>query len=142
MPKSESWAPPICRISVESNAAFIAGANPSEVLDLIADRDALCELAELRSHRIIELATELNKARDEIEALREELGGIRAIGIFHAKALKSLTFAARTTGGTAGRDAVLMMALDHAEKALSIGGIGAAYMQGADDAMSKEKASD
>lgn len=41
MPESDVWMPPICRITVESNAAFIAAANPAAVLDLMAENEAL-----------------------------------------------------------------------------------------------------
>lgn len=39
MPESATYAAPICRITVEANAAFIAAANPSAVLALIAENE-------------------------------------------------------------------------------------------------------
>lgn len=48
-----------------------------------------------------------------------------------AAALKRLTFAARTSGGTAGPDAELMAACAQAEDALSMGSAGRAFMEAA-----------
>ncbi len=79
---------------------------------------------------------------DELAELREELRGVKSVGAMHAKALKRLTFMARTSGGTAGPDAELMKACDEAEQALTLGGVGRAYMLGADAAMSKGVAHD
>lgn len=63
----------------------------------------------------------------------QELAGVKAILNDMADALKRLTFHARTTGGTAGPDAALMNACEHAERVLSLGGMGAAFMRGCDD---------
>lgn len=68
----------------------------------------------------------------EVEQMREELNGIKNINGEIFKALKNLTMHARTSGGTAGPDAGLMEACSQAEKMLSLGGIGRAYMEGAD----------
>lgn len=75
---------------------------------------------------------------DEVEELREEVGGISSVNTMLVSVLKRLTLHARTTGGTAGPDAALMDACEHAEKALSLGGFGRAYMEGADAAMTGE----
>ena len=71
----------------------------------------------------------------EVEGLREEIGGLKEVSGVQVKALKTLTFAARTTGGTAGPDEVLMKACEEAERSMSLGGIGRAYMVGADAAL-------
>lgn len=71
------------------------------------------------------------RARDSAE-LREEIGGLKSVNSMLGQALKGLTLQARTTGGTAGPDAALMDACEKAEHALSLGGIGRAYMVGAD----------
>lgn len=63
----------------------------------------------------------------------QELAGVKAILNDMADALKRLTFHARTTGGTAGPDAALMNACERAERVLSLGGMGAAFMRGCDD---------
>lgn len=49
-----------------------------------------------------------------------------------AKALKALSFAAQITGGTAGRDDSLRAAIDQAEDAMSLGGIGEAVNRALD----------
>lgn len=94
----------------QQNAAFIAAANPAVILAML----------------------------DENEELREELGGLRNVSTETVKALKRLVMHARTTGGTAGPDAALMDACEQAEKMLSLGGIGRAYMDGADAVASQE----
>lgn len=63
----------------------------------------------------------------------QELAGVKAILNDMADALKRLTFHARTTGGTAGPDAALMNACERAERILSLGGMGAAFMRGCDE---------
>ncbi|MFU2754506.1 hypothetical protein ACM7N0_11960 [Pseudomonas aeruginosa] len=63
----------------------------------------------------------------------QELAGVKAILNDMADALKRLTFHARTTGGTAGPDAALMNACERAERVLSLGGMGAAFMRGCDE---------
>ncbi|QYM99543.1 Arc family DNA-binding protein [Pseudomonas protegens] len=75
-------------------------------------------------------------AEKRVEEMREELEGLKEVGRLQAEALKGLIFAARTTGGTAGPDLGLMQACEKAEHAISLGGIGRAYMKGADAALS------
>ncbi|YCH23139.1 hypothetical protein M1D96_06440 [Pseudomonas sp. D1-3] len=84
------------------------------------------------------VAEERDQLRAEVEALREELGGIKNVSTETTKAMKRLCLHARTSGGTAGPDQGLMDACEQAEKMLSLGGIGRAYMDGADAAMAKE----
>ncbi|MFU4952057.1 hypothetical protein ACM7ZP_17325 [Pseudomonas aeruginosa] len=72
-------------------------------------------------------------SQDEDMGAAQELAGVKAILNDMADALKRLTFHARTTGGTAGPDAALMNACEHAERVLSLGGMGAAFMRGCDD---------
>ncbi|MBC3421837.1 hypothetical protein [Pseudomonas sp. RW3S2] len=72
----------------------------------------------------------------DIERLREEVGGLEQVVKLQVEALKGLIFAARTTGGTAGPDQGLVQACEKAEHAISLGGIGKAYMSGADAALS------
>ncbi|MDM1424835.1 hypothetical protein HX134_12530 [Pseudomonas aeruginosa] len=69
----------------------------------------------------------------------QELAGVKAILNDMADALKRLTFHARTTGGTAGPDAALMNACERAERVLSLGGMGAAFMRGCDDHEAKSE---
>jgi cell division protein FtsB len=105
--------------------------------DLMAERDQLrAEVAGLKTgYEAYERVNAELKA--ECEALREEIGGLKEVSSVQVKALKALTFAARTTGGTAGPDEVLMKACEEAEGSMSLGGIGRAYMVGADAAMGK-----
>lgn len=67
----------------------------------------------------------------------QELAGVKAILNDVADVLKRLTFHARTTGGTAGHDAALIDACNRAERALSLGGMGASFMRGCDEHESK-----
>ena len=69
------------------------------------------------------------------DELLEEIGGLKSVNTMLVQALKRLTFYARTTGGTAGPDTGLMQACEQAEHALSLGGFGRAYMEGADAAL-------
>lgn len=46
MPESDLWTPPICRITTEFNAAYIAAANPAVILELIAESESLRKIAE------------------------------------------------------------------------------------------------
>lgn len=57
MPVCDQWVPPICRITSERDAIYVAEANPSVILDLIADFDA---------------------AQSELAALREELASMKS----------------------------------------------------------------
>ncbi len=75
---------------------------------------------------------------DSTDELREEIGGLKSVNTMLVQALKRLTFHARTTGGTAGPDAGLMEACEQAEHALSFGGFGRAYMEGADAAPAQQ----
>lgn len=67
---------------------------------------------------------------DEIERLRADdaASGLRRVVASLGEALRGLTFAARTSGGTAGPDAGLMAACEKAEHALSLVGIGQAML--------------
>lgn len=48
VPESDTWIPPICRITAERDAAYVAAANPHEILGMIAEIDQLkSERAEL-----------------------------------------------------------------------------------------------
>lgn len=63
-------------------ARYYAAANPSAVLALIADREALDEwmdLAERRAQRIIELGEEASRLKAENEALRKDAERFRFI---------------------------------------------------------------
>lgn len=71
MPESEAWAPPICRITVESNAAFIAAANPSAVLALIAENERLRALP--TRNALIKQRDSLIDERDQLNAENEAL---------------------------------------------------------------------
>jgi hypothetical protein len=79
---------------------------------------------------------------DSHAELCEEIGGMKSVNSMLCQALKSLTLHARTTGGTAGPDAALMLACEKAEHALSIGGIGKSYMEGADAASEQIRRTD
>ena len=46
MPESDVWMPPICRITTEANAAYVAAANPAAILELIAENESLRKDAE------------------------------------------------------------------------------------------------
>lgn len=86
----------------DADARYVAAANPSAVLELIA---------------------ELKQAGEDNVTWK---GGISALG----EALKKLTFCARTV--TDGPDQALMAACDAAENALSLGGVSRAidYIEG------------
>ncbi len=60
----------------------------------------------------------------------EDAAGSTSVQAMLGAALKRLTFAARTSGGTAGPDAELIAACEQAEHAMSFVGIGQAYMAG------------
>lgn len=76
----------------------------------------------------------------QVEAVRDadedtaaqEIAGLKAVVQTLVQALKRLSFAAQTTGGTAGRDEDLVYAIKWAERAVSIGNMGRAYCNGAD----------
>ncbi len=87
---------------------------------------------------VTEAYKERMACQEVIDQLREELAGIKNVNIEVFQALKNLTMHARTSGGTAGPDAGLMAACEQAEKMLSLGGIGRAYMEGADSSMTRE----
>lgn len=84
------------------------------------------------------LRQEVEALRAERDELREELSGVKNVSTETAKAMKRLVMYARTSGGTAGPDAGLMDACEQAEKMLSLGGIGRAYMEGADATQAPE----
>jgi hypothetical protein len=98
--------------------------------------------APIPGHEITERLAKAEAERDaalaELAELREELSGVKNVSTETAKAMKRLVVCARTSGGTAGPDAGLMEACEQAEKMLSLGGIGRAYMEGADAAMAQE----
>ena len=138
----------------ESSWAFIAAANPAAILSLLDDNKALLDqVSALQSdanswqsgydkgremgskHRV----GEVDQLRAENESLREELGGIKNVSTETTQAMRRLVMYARTSGGTAGPDHGLMDACEQAEKMLSLGGIGRAYMEGADAAMANER---
>lgn len=100
---------------------------------------AACEKAE---DELLDALAERDQLKAENEALREEVGGLKEVSSVQVSALKVLIFAARTTGGTAGPDEALMKACEEAERSISLGGIGRAYMSGADAAMAKEVSHD
>jgi hypothetical protein len=62
----------------------------------------------------------------------QEIAGLKAVVKTLGQALGRLSFAAQTSGGTDGRDEELVDAINWAERAMSIGGIGRAYCEGAD----------
>ena len=88
--------------------------------------------------RWLETFKEAEALRAERDELREELSGVKNVSTETAKAMKRLVMCARTSGGTAGPDAGLMDACEQAEKMLSLGGIGRAYMEGADATQAPE----
>lgn len=60
----------------------------------------------------------------------EDAAGSVSVQAMLGSSLKRLTFAARTSGGTAGPDPELIAACEQAERAMSFVGIGQAYMAG------------
>lgn len=92
---------------IEADAAFIAALNPTTVLAMATT---------IRAER--ERAEKAEAERDEAQRLACEYA-MRA-GNFY-EALRGLTMTARTSGGTAGPDAGLMLACETAERALSSG---------------------
>lgn len=122
-------------VSAEVTVHQEVGRAITEALTVTIERDELrAEIAALKTgYEAYERVNAELKA--ECEALREEIGGIKEVSSVQVKALKALTFAARTTGGTAGHDEGLMKACEEAERSISLGGIGRAYMAGADAAM-------
>jgi len=117
----------------------------AELRRVCQERDNLkATCRELRAQVQLELErhrttwTQLEQAKRECEELREELGGIKNISAETTNAMKRLVMYARTSGGTPGPDQGLMNACEQAERMLTIGGIGRAYMEGADAAMAKE----
>lgn len=146
-----------------SAARFIVGCTPAKVKALLDECDRKdAELNQCRNSlqhmidqttplepvpgdpmwsrriQLDQVIAERDAALAELEEMREELAGVKNVSIETAKAMKQLVMCARTSGGTAGPDAGLMDACEQAEKMLSLGGIGRAYMEGADAAMSQE----
>lgn len=74
VPESSVWVPPICRITSERDAAYVAAANPHEILGSIAEIDQLkaeleCARGDLR--QAMQIVERQNKALIDV---REALG--------------------------------------------------------------------
>lgn len=126
---------------------FAKAATPEVVLELIAESERLQahvdEMTSMReAHGFESWAAVLVAIEETKQERAEDAGGLLNVIAQMAGALKRLTFCARTTGGVAGQDALLMMACDDAEKILSLGSLGAAFMAGADAAEAKEPGHD
>lgn len=123
----------------EVRIAIAAGQRMQDKCDALrAEAEVLDTLCQSRFDEIAQLKSEAEALRAERDELREELSGVKNVSTETAKAMKRLVMCARTSGGTAGPDAGLMDACEQAEKMLSLGGIGRAYMEGADATQAPE----
>jgi len=66
IPDTDLWTPPICRITIEADAAFIAAANPHAVLGLIADLESYQQGAKAEADAGDEVRAEVVRLKSEV----------------------------------------------------------------------------